>query len=62
MTSVQELDNRERDDLLETLSAHRWFLRQTVQGLTDEQAARPSTLATPTSSENPSMVPRPWAK
>jgi uncharacterized damage-inducible protein DinB len=43
MTSDQELENRERDDLLETLSAHRWFLRQTVQGLTDEQAARRTT-------------------
>ena len=36
----------ERADLLETLARHRWFLRQTLDGLTDEQAA-----ATPTASE-----------
>ena len=29
---------RERTDLLETLAKHRGFLRQTVRGLTDEQA------------------------
>ena len=29
---------RERSDLLETLDKHRGFLRQTVRGLTDEQA------------------------
>ena len=29
---------RERADLLETLAKHRGFLRQTVRGLTDEQA------------------------
>src|SRR5215217_5277394 len=28
----------ERADLLETLAAHRYFLRHTVQGLSDEQA------------------------
>jgi hypothetical protein len=28
----------ERADLLETLAAHRYFLRHTVEGLTDEQA------------------------
>jgi len=28
----------ERDDILESLAAHRGFLRHTVQGLTDEQA------------------------
>ncbi|MFI5042425.1 MAG: DUF664 domain-containing protein, partial [Acidimicrobiales bacterium] len=32
-------DDRERADLLETLDQHRGFLRQTAQGLTDEQAA-----------------------
>src|SRR4029077_2058014 len=31
-------DDRERADLLETLAKHRGFLRQTVDGLTDEQA------------------------
>jgi hypothetical protein len=33
----------ERADLLETLTAHRRFLRFTVQGLTDEQARLPPT-------------------
>ncbi len=36
---------RERADLLETLAKHRYFLRFTAQGLTDEQAS-----ATPTAS------------
>ena len=31
--------NDERADLLETLAKHRGFLRFTVEGLTDEQAA-----------------------
>jgi uncharacterized damage-inducible protein DinB len=35
----------ERADLLETLRAHRAFLVQTVQGLTDEQAARRTTVS-----------------
>ena len=30
--------DRERADLLETLGKHRGFLRETVRGLTDEQA------------------------
>ncbi|RBY90988.1 DinB family protein [Blastococcus sp. TF02A-30] len=33
----------ERADLLETLAAHRSFLRYTVQGLTDEQARQRTT-------------------
>jgi hypothetical protein len=33
----------ERADLLETLAAHRHFLRYTVQGLTDEQARQRTT-------------------
>ncbi|SEL01555.1 Protein of unknown function [Blastococcus sp. DSM 46786] len=33
----------ERADLLETLAVHRWFLRHTVQGLTDEQARQRTT-------------------
>src|SRR6478609_7324969 len=38
--------SRERTDLLESLARHRWFLRFTVQGLTDEQAAlRPTASA-----------------
>lgn len=38
-----EAPSRERADLLQTLRAHRYFLRHTVQGLTDEQAARRTT-------------------
>ena len=38
--------SRERTDLLESLARHRWFLRFTVQGLTDEQASlRPTASA-----------------
>ena len=33
----------EREDLAQTLGKHRGFLRHTVQGLTDEQAARRTT-------------------
>jgi uncharacterized damage-inducible protein DinB len=33
----------ERADLLQTLAKHRGFLRFTVRGLSDEQAAQPST-------------------
>ena len=33
----------ERADLLQSLARHRWFLRHTVQGLTDEQAAQSPT-------------------
>jgi hypothetical protein len=36
---------RERQDLLEALAAHRAFLRQTAQGLTDEQARTRSTVS-----------------
>ncbi|OKI50466.1 DinB family protein [Micromonospora sp. CB01531] len=35
----------ERADLLTTLRRHRGFLRQTVEGMTDEQAARRSTVS-----------------
>lgn len=35
--------DQERDDLLESLQTHRAFLRTTVHGLTDEQAARRTT-------------------
>jgi len=40
------MSDHERTDLLETLGKHRWLLRHTVDGLTDEQAA-----LTPTASE-----------
>jgi Protein of unknown function (DUF664) len=35
--------NRERADLLETLAKHRFLLRRTLRGLSDEQAARCTT-------------------
>jgi uncharacterized damage-inducible protein DinB len=35
----------ERADLLESLARHRYFLRHTVQGLTDEQAAQRTTVS-----------------
>jgi len=35
----------ERDDLLEALTAHRGFLRHTVQGITDEQARQRLTVS-----------------
>jgi hypothetical protein len=43
MTINQEIEDSERADLLETLAKHRGFLRQTVQGLTDEQVTRRTT-------------------
>jgi uncharacterized damage-inducible protein DinB len=43
VTTDRADESRERADLLETLNKHRSFLRQTVQGLTDEQAARRTT-------------------
>ncbi len=36
---------RERTDLLQTLATHRGFLRHTVRGLTDEQAALRTTVS-----------------
>ncbi|MET8043377.1 DinB family protein [Micromonospora sp. NPDC005215] len=42
MTSTEQLTG-ERADLLQTLRRHRGFLLQTVDGLTDEQAATRST-------------------
>jgi uncharacterized damage-inducible protein DinB len=43
-TSGPEI-SRERADLLETLRRHRGFLRYTVRDLTDEQAARRTTVS-----------------
>ncbi len=37
--------SRERADLIETLQAHRDFLRHTAEGLTDEQARQRSTVS-----------------
>ncbi|MBM0276700.1 DinB family protein [Micromonospora tarensis] len=44
MTSTQQLTG-ERADLLQTLRRHRGFLLQTVDGLTDEQAAARPTVS-----------------
>jgi uncharacterized damage-inducible protein DinB len=43
MTTSEKITTRERSDLLETLAKHRGFLRFTVRGLTDEQAAQRTT-------------------
>ena len=43
MTTSTSTLTRERADLLETLRAHRFFLRYTVQGLTEEQARQRTT-------------------
>jgi len=40
--AATELD-RERQDLIDLLRQHRWFLTYTMQGLTDEQAATRTT-------------------
>jgi uncharacterized damage-inducible protein DinB len=45
MASERSSESQERADLLQTLAKHRAFLRQTVQGLTDEQAARRPTVS-----------------
>ncbi|MCM0679014.1 DinB family protein [Micromonospora phytophila] len=45
MTVPEQLLTSERADLLQTLRRHRGFLRQTVDGLTDEQAANRSTVS-----------------
>src|SRR5579859_3075337 len=45
MTTEQEMDSQERADLLATLTTHRAFLCQTVQGLSDEQASRRTTVS-----------------
>ena len=43
MTTATTTLSAERADLLETLAAHRHFLRHTVQGLTDDQARQRTT-------------------
>jgi uncharacterized damage-inducible protein DinB len=43
MSVSDQIHTDERADLLAVLRLRRGFLRQTVQGLTDEQASRPST-------------------
>lgn len=47
-TATEDIANvldGERADLLETLGKHRFFLRNTARGLTDEQAAERSTVS-----------------
>lgn len=45
MTDDPASTKTERDDILETLAAHRGFLRRTVQDLSDEQAGQRSTVS-----------------
>jgi uncharacterized damage-inducible protein DinB len=45
MTGDVTREKNERDDIRETLDAHRSFLRRTVRDLTDEQAAMRSTVS-----------------
>ncbi len=45
MTTTEQTVTGERADLLETLGKHRYFLRNTVRDLTDEQAAQRPTVS-----------------
>ncbi len=45
MTTDGDTENRECADLLEALATHRSFLRQTVGGLTDQEAAERTTVS-----------------
>ena len=45
MTTQRDDTSRERTDLVETLGTHRSFLRHTVRGLDDDQAARRTTVS-----------------
>jgi hypothetical protein len=45
MTDKLAIDDQERSDFLEALTTHRSFLRQTVSGLTDEQAGKRPTVS-----------------
>lgn len=45
MTPTNTTATGERADLLDTLAKHRYFLRFTVRGLTDEQAAQRTTVS-----------------
>jgi len=45
MTTSQGITTGERTDFLQMLAKHRGFLRKTVEGLTDEQAARTPTVS-----------------
>ena len=61
----QERTDQERTDLLVSLDRHRGFLRQTTRGLTDEQAARRTTvseLCVGGLIKHVAMVERQWAR
>jgi uncharacterized damage-inducible protein DinB len=45
MTTTDTTPTGERADLLDTLGKHRYFLRHTARDLTDEQAARQTTVS-----------------
>ncbi|MEH0844992.1 DinB family protein [Micromonospora sp. CPCC 205711] len=45
MTTSEQVRTDERADLLQTITQQRGFLRHTVRGLTDEQAATRSTVS-----------------
>lgn len=45
MTTTEPTVTGERADLLESLARHRFFLRHTTRDLTDEQAARQTTVS-----------------
>jgi hypothetical protein len=45
MTITPKNDSQERAELVDTMAKHRSFLRQTVQGLDDEEAARRTTVS-----------------
>ena len=45
MTTTEPITSREHADLGESLARHRYFLRHTVRGLTDEQAAQRTTVS-----------------
>jgi hypothetical protein len=45
MTPDDNVAAGERDDIIETLAAHRFFLRRTAEGLTDEQARMRTTVS-----------------
>jgi hypothetical protein len=45
MTSQQPIQDQERSDILETLAKHRGFLLQTVDGVSDADAAKRTTVS-----------------
>lgn len=45
MTTTEQITSQEHADLVESLRRHRYFLRQTVRDLSDEQAAQRTTVS-----------------